>query len=342
MTLYARFAFTIALLQFIFIISTAKAQAKNCDLIYDEFDHLMNKQFLLNPAQYVTSKLVKLSRHEYNTKQKGTFLLSAHRKGLGIAIVHTNSNTRGKLLFTWGKPYKNGQPSLIIKELVLYGRVIDRFKPRVKRNITIASSFTLDLDSDNINNGAKVGKKADIWFHNIDGKTMYIEAINGAKLVFPMSSICSSNNKKLQTKPNIKAVIKPQLVTATPVTQTNPKNPKKVIKRELLENGHVLIIFSDGSKEERYQGGATRIAADGTRTKLAFSTAAPAAIPVEPPHPGQQDWLLQHKQSLLYIIQGMVENDSLVDSYLSQLEGTSDLYKDIDTRSKIIQQLVQP
>jgi len=159
----------------------------DCSLVYDEYDSLMHKQFLLNPSNYVKTTEGRMSRNSYNSDQKGIFLQSEDHKNYGIAIVHTNNNTWGKLLYTWGAPFNNGHPSLLIKEAVLYGRVLDGYKPRVMRDIVISSSWTFDLDN---NNGRNAGQSADIWFHNVDGNEMYIEAVNGAELSFPMESLC--------------------------------------------------------------------------------------------------------------------------------------------------------
>ena len=163
--------------------------AFNCDLVYDEFDSLMNKRFLLNPGQYVPTASQRLSRKDYNSKQKGRFLLRQERQGLGIAVFRTNGNRRGKLLYTWGRPVVNGQPSLIIKEAVSFGRVEDGHRPRRFRNLSVPSSFRLDLDT-----GRTRRTGADIWFHNIDGREMYIEAVNGASIEFPLSSLCRPNH----------------------------------------------------------------------------------------------------------------------------------------------------
>ena len=63
---------------------------------------------------------------------------------------------------------------------------MDGHAPRTLKNIKIKSSFTIDLDTGKT--GA--GKTADLWFHNVDGNEMYIEAVNGASLEFPMESMC--------------------------------------------------------------------------------------------------------------------------------------------------------
>lgn len=165
----------------------ASAGSFDCSVVYDEFDSLMNKNFLVNPAKYVRVVTGKLSRADYNSRQKDRLLLRPGRKGWGVAIVHTNANTWGKFLFTYGgRRDSRGTPLLILRDLTLFGRVQDGNAPRVTREIRVSSSQRVDLDS----GLAGEGPEADIWFHNIDGRTMYVEAVNGAKLSFPMESLC--------------------------------------------------------------------------------------------------------------------------------------------------------
>lgn len=162
-------------------VFSTQAFAADCNLVYDEYDSLMNKYFLLAPGWYTPVKNNRISRSEYNSQQKGKFLLKAGNEGYGIAVVHTNNNTWGKMLYTWSA----GGKELIIKEATLYGRVLDGYKPRTLRNIKIPSSWTYDLDT-----GTLGGAGADIWFHNVDGNTMYLEERNGANLTFPMDTLC--------------------------------------------------------------------------------------------------------------------------------------------------------
>ncbi len=158
----------------------------DCSTIYDEFDSLMYKNFLINPSNYVRTVSDRMSRNQYNSEHKGKLLLSGDNKGWGVAIVHTNRNTWGKLLFTWGAPMSSGYPSLILKEITLFGRVLDGYAPRTTARINIPTSYTVDLDTGRVGAGAD----SDIWYHNVDGNTMYIEAINGAEIHFPMESMC--------------------------------------------------------------------------------------------------------------------------------------------------------
>lgn len=162
-------------------ISSINAKAADCNIIYDEYESLMNKYFLIFPGWYTTVKENRISRDEYNGQQKPRLLLKTANKGHGVAIVHTNNNTWGKLLYTWSSSGKE----LIIKEAIMYGRVMDGGNPRTLRNIRIPSSWSYDLDTGTFN-----GPDADIWFHNVDGKTMYMEERNGADLSFPMESLC--------------------------------------------------------------------------------------------------------------------------------------------------------
>jgi hypothetical protein len=166
--------------------STARAGTFDCSVIYDEFDSLMNKNFLTSPQNYVKVTTGKMSRNDYNSVQKGIFLQKAENKGWGIAIVHTNRNTWGKFLYTWGAPNTGNIPSLLIRELTLFGRVVDGYQPRTSPQIAVASSYTVDLDAARIASD----NTADVWFHNVDNNIMYVEAVNGAEIYFPLQSMC--------------------------------------------------------------------------------------------------------------------------------------------------------
>jgi len=170
---------------FLFCSTHVWAGTFDCSTIYDEFDNLMAKNFLISPQNYVSVQTGKISRADYNGKQKGIFLQKPENAGWGIAIVHTNKNTWGKFMYTWGAPQKNGYPSLIIRNLTLFGRVMDGYAPRSTPLINIPTSYQVDLDTAKITTAG-----ADIWYHNVDGNTMYLEAVNGAELSFPMQSMC--------------------------------------------------------------------------------------------------------------------------------------------------------
>lgn len=165
----------------------AAAGAYDCSVVYDEFDSLMNKGFLLKPEGYVPVERDKLSRADYEAKQRDRLLLGAGRRGAGVAIVRTNANTYGKFLFAWEGPGDaRGVPLLVLRDVTLYGKVQDGSARRVTREIRLSASQKADLDR-----GLPTeGPEADIWFHNVDGKTIYLEAVNGAQIAFPMGSLC--------------------------------------------------------------------------------------------------------------------------------------------------------
>ncbi|MFQ5625547.1 MAG: hypothetical protein ACE5FM_02720, partial [Methyloligellaceae bacterium] len=55
------------------------------------------------------------------------------------------------------------------------------------REIRVSSSQTVDLDTGR----PSQGNNSDIWYHAVDANTIYLEAINGAKLYFPMETLCN-------------------------------------------------------------------------------------------------------------------------------------------------------
>ncbi len=176
-------------LSFILLLLTQNVFAGNfdCSVIYDEFDSLMHKSFITNPGRYVRTQSHKISRSTYNSTQKSLFTQSKKNERMGIAVFRTNKNTYGKFMYTWGAPFNNGHPSLILKNIVKYGRVMDGYKKQTRSKIVVPSSYTVDLDTFTVGSGAE----SDIWFHNIDGRTMYLQAKNGANLHFPMESMCN-------------------------------------------------------------------------------------------------------------------------------------------------------
>jgi len=337
------------------LLGSAQGLAADCRLAYDEFDNLMNKEFLIKPSKFVTTVNKRLSRYDYNAKQKGRFLLSRKHKGSGIGIVRTNSNQRGKFLFTWGTPFENGNPTLIIKKAVIHRLVTSGDNPLVWSNIKVKSSFTLDLDTGRIG-----GSKADIWFHNIDGKTMYVEAINGADLAFPLQSLCKPALSQVTAVPTRVYDVRPAVTavreqaTVNVASQSPSKSSscsaKTIVRREITAGGGARITYSDGSTETFNGDGvmtsATIVLPDGTMSSMSPKTAAPTDIVVEPPaaplDSEQAQWLERHRQSLLDIIQSMVSEPDSVQNVLAELDTSENTYESITTRSKIIKALASP
>lgn len=169
------------------IAAPAYAGPFDCSVVYDEFDSLMNKNYLLQPEAYGPVVQDRLSREQFNTQQKGKLLLRPGREGSGVAIVKTNQNKWGKLLFTWtGRGDSRGTPLLVIHDVTLYARVKEGGGRRQIREIRMTASQTVDLDTGR----ASTSAEADIRYRNVGGKTLYIEAVNGARLVFPLETLC--------------------------------------------------------------------------------------------------------------------------------------------------------
>jgi len=337
------------------IFGNVQTSAADCSLVYDEFDNLMNKDFLITPSKYVPTVKQRLSRSDYNVKQKGKFLLSSKHRGLGIGIVRTNSNQRGKFLFTWGAPFNNGSPTLIVKEAVIHRLVKTGDRPIVWRNLKIKSSFSLDLDTGQIG-----GDKADIWFHNIDGRTMYIEAVNGAQLEFPMHSLCKPSVATLVAVPVDAAILRAHTPVVTEARKLEAAElehgsgesctAKTIVRREVTPEGGALITYSDGSTETYSSNGMigsiTTILPDGTAMTMLPKTAAPTDVLVEPPATqpdmAEAQWLESHRQSLLGIIESMVSEPESVQNVLAELDTSENAYESITIRSKIIRALASP
>ncbi len=55
------------------------------------------------------------------------------------------------------------------------------------QRIVVPPAAAVDLDSGRVGDD----EAADLRFRNIDGQIMFIEAVNGARLAFPMASLCA-------------------------------------------------------------------------------------------------------------------------------------------------------
>lgn len=310
------------------------AHGNNCDLVYDEFDDLMNKQFLLKPESYTKGKKQRLSRAAYQ-RQRKVFLLNPQRGAWGIGIIHTNSNQRGKFLFEWKRNSSTDkQPTLWIREATIYGRVLDGNQPRTFKNIAVRSSYRLDLDT-----GKQGGDASDIWFHNVNGKEMYVQAVNGAKLFFPTQSLCQKTKPATAKKPKPNLLTVPINVTAKPTLKTPDPSEKKLIRRELLANGDVQLTYSDKSKKIMHaSGGFTLVSPNGEKT-TAKAMSAPVDFPGNPPGDSELAWLNGHRDNLLNIITTMVDNPDLVNEFVTNIDTSGNLYESIYLRSQVIERL---
>lgn len=164
----------------------ADAKLFNCNVVYDEFDSFMNKDFLVQPQAYVNSLQDKISQAEAG-KQSGALLLSPGHQGMGVAVVKTNGNAYGKFLFSWsGRGDLRGTPLLILREVSIYGKVDTGAGLKKFREIRMSAGQTVDLDT---GKGTQ-GNGADIRYQALDTSTIQLEAVNGAKLTFPMETLC--------------------------------------------------------------------------------------------------------------------------------------------------------
>jgi hypothetical protein len=162
------------------------ARLFNCNVVYDEVDSFMNKDYLMQPHAYGKGLQDKISQAEA-AKQSNALLLFPNRKGMGVAIVETNKGIRGKFLFSWsGRGDLRGTPLLILRNVTLFGQVQNGGGLKKIREIRVSSSQMVDLDTGRVTQG--VG--GDIRYQTIDAKTFGLEAVNGAKLFFPMETLC--------------------------------------------------------------------------------------------------------------------------------------------------------
>jgi len=142
-------------------------------------------------AQDRDETLVKdrLSRDEYNSKQKHRFELHESRKGLGMAYFRTNEGNYGKLLYTWGIG-----PKLHLKEIVVFDSRSGKTIVRTGRDIVLQKAGHYDLDTGlgTHPNCPLKGKppndyRPDLHCTSIYGEDRHLTAVDGASFLFPIS-----------------------------------------------------------------------------------------------------------------------------------------------------------
>lgn len=183
--------------------TAAHAGSFDCSVIYDEFESLMNKQFLMQPDQFVGTLPGRISREQFEGVSDADFHLYPGREGMGIGILTTNKNIHAKFLFHWSQPMIDDTTHVIIDEVVKYGRVEDGYSPsrigpfRLKpgMSIDIDSASYVPVDGDLIPDEEQEKKRAsgDLKYETgPDG--VVLESVNDAEVQFPLETMCRQDS----------------------------------------------------------------------------------------------------------------------------------------------------
>jgi len=181
----------------------ARAGNFNCAVVYDEFESLMNRRFLVEPADFVATLPGRISKEQFEGNANAGFHLYPSRKGMGIGIVKTNQNTYAKFLFHWSQPMVDGSFHLIIDEVVRYGRVADGYAPRRSGPFRLKPGMAIDLDS-----GSYILEQGNLAMEDpddtdlesgdlkyeagIEGGERVLKSVNAAQVQFPEETMCQS------------------------------------------------------------------------------------------------------------------------------------------------------
>jgi hypothetical protein len=114
------------------------------------------------------------------------------------------------------------------------------------------------------------------------------------------------------------------------------------VKRSILPNGHVQLIYPDGIILEKYPGGFTKTYPDGRTMSASFASAQPPTLPPAP-DPAEEPWLDSHNGYLLNFIKLLVGNDEeSIKVYLDSEAGMSGVYEKMSKRTETINYLLSP
>ena len=165
------------------------AQAFDCSVIYDEFDSLMHKDFLVSPDNYVATISGEISFEDFNAVQRGKLYLRKDRPEKGVGVIFTNNKLYGKFLFDWSESQR-----VIIEDIIIYNRVEDGYAPYHFGFVTLNLGESVDLDAGKIINPDLEPEdqaiRADLSLSISDAGNPLLESINEARVFFPTASLC--------------------------------------------------------------------------------------------------------------------------------------------------------
>ena len=180
--------FSIAvLLTLAFSPPLVRAGTFDCSVVYDEFDQLMMANFLVNPRDYVETVDNQIFRDEHILYQLERFKLREGRELVGVAIVRTNQNLRGKMTFVWQRVAWEDAIPVEVDDLILYGRVRDGYAPVHYKSIYLTPNFAIDLDTGQI---VETDDESADLSYEFDGEIHSLRAIEPAEAYFPVDSMC--------------------------------------------------------------------------------------------------------------------------------------------------------
>ncbi len=140
--------------------------------------------------------------------------------------------------------------------------------------------------------------------------------------------------------------VRPGPGTLKPVEPTQPAPcpmPEgEPVGRAILQDGSIELRYANGSKKHRFQGGWKILCPDGTPvpTMVLFSSQIPPTLPPLLPEGTEAQWLEYHNTQLLGIINTLVDDASMVDTYLKTEAADWSVYKRIQTRGETISYLL--
>lgn len=178
-----------SVITFFALITSMNAQSFDCSVIYDEFDSLMHKDFLVSPENYVANVSGEISFEDFNAAQRGRLHLRKDRSERGAGIIFTNNKLYGKFIFDW--PDEN---SIMIEDVIIYNRVEDGYAPVHHWKLKMNQGDKIDLDNGKVFTGDNYTEeeqiRADLQLSSKTPGNPVLESINEARVFFPTASLC--------------------------------------------------------------------------------------------------------------------------------------------------------
>ncbi len=116
----------------------------------------------------------------------------------------------------------------------------------------------------------------------------------------------------------------------------------EAVDRRIRPDGAVELVYANGSRKVRRQGGWSVYCPDGTAAPVTalFSTQIPPTLPPTLPDETHAEWLAFHANRLLGIIGGVVDDPDMVQRYLDSEGEDWSVYRRIQERGDTIDYLI--
>jgi hypothetical protein len=167
----------------------------DCAKIGDEYEELMFGDVLASPSLFVDTLGGRISRDDFDAKQRGKLRLAAAHGSHGVGLLKTSSGARAKFLFVWAEA-ADGAPLLQVVDATVYtGDTAGTSKRHGVIRLGPGSAIDLDFPVEGSAAPAEPGDAFDVGYRVAADGQLVIESLGSAEIAFPTESLCGETGQ---------------------------------------------------------------------------------------------------------------------------------------------------